>query len=140
MRPLDQSAPPLFAETSLSGEWSRLVRFCAQLAGSGEAAEDLAQETLYEAWRHRDQLHDPQGQARWLNAIARNVCLRWRQQRGRDCAHLLQPNLRTLEEPDALAQELTDAADLEVDLERSELAELLDRALHLRSEVHTSEL
>ena len=59
MRPSDQSEPPIFAETTLSSERSRLVRLCTQLTGSSEAAEDLAQETLYEAWHHRDQLHDP---------------------------------------------------------------------------------
>jgi len=131
MRPSDQSALPIFAETTLSGEWSRLVHLCTQLTGSSEAAEDLAQETLYEAWRHRDQLHDPQGQARWHNAIARNVCLRWRKLRGRDSAHLLQHSERNLGESDSLDQELVDPADLEGDLERSELADLLERALHL---------
>ena len=76
MRLSDQDGPLIFAETTLAGEWSRLVRLCTQLSGSSEAAEDLAQETLYEAWRHRDHLDDPQGQARWHTAIARNVCLR----------------------------------------------------------------
>jgi len=131
MRPADQCGPPIFAETTLSGERSRLVRLCTQLSGSSEAAEDLAQETLYEAWRHRDQLHDPQGQERWHNAIARNVCLRWRQLRFRDSAHLLQPSSHDPGEPDSLEQELADPADLEADLERSELADLLERALHL---------
>jgi RNA polymerase sigma factor (sigma-70 family) len=131
MRPADQCGPPIFAETTLSGEWSRLVRLCTQLSGSSEAAEDLAQETLYEAWRHREQLHDPQGQERWHTAIARNICLRWRTVRFRDSAHLLQPSSHDLEEPDSLEQELADPADLEVDLERSELADLLERALHL---------
>lgn len=131
MRPADQAGPPIFAETTLTGERSRLVRLCTQLSGSSEAAEDLAQETLYEAWRRRDQLHDPQGQARWHNAIARNVCLRWRQRRFHDSAHLLQPCSRDLGESDALEQELVDPADLEGDVERSELADLLERALHL---------
>jgi RNA polymerase sigma factor (sigma-70 family) len=76
-------------------------------------------------------LHDPQGQARWHNAIARNVCLRWRQNRGSEAAHLLQPCSSDLEEPDSLEQELADPADLEADVERSELAELLERALQL---------
>jgi RNA polymerase sigma-70 factor (ECF subfamily) len=131
MRPADQRGPPIFAATTLSGEWSRLVRLCTQLSGSSEAAEDLAQETLYEAWRHRDQLHDPQGQERWHNAIARNVCLRWRQLHFRDSAHLLQPSSHALGEPASLEQELADPADLEADVERSELADLLERALHL---------
>jgi len=131
MRPSDQCEPPIFAEITLSGERSRLVRLCTQLSGSSEAAEDLAQETLYEAWRHRDQLHDPQGQTRWHNAIARNVCLRWRTLRFRDSVYSLQPCSRDLGEPDSLEQELADPADLEGDLERSELADLLNRALHL---------
>jgi RNA polymerase sigma factor (sigma-70 family) len=131
VRPSDLSEPPIFAEAALSGEWSRLVRLCHLLTGNSEAAEDLAQETLYEAWRHRDQLRDPQGQRRWLNAIARNVCLRWRQQRGRDAAHLLLPGMGHLEDAGEGETELADPADLEMDLERAELAELLDRALQL---------
>jgi RNA polymerase sigma factor (sigma-70 family) len=131
VRSSDQGEPSIFAQTTLAGEWSRLVRLCTQLSGSSEAAEDLAQETLYEAWRHRDQLHDPQGQARWLTAIARNVCLRWRASRFRDSAHLLQPSSHGLGEPSALEQELADPADLEADVERSELADLLVRALQL---------
>jgi len=131
VRPSDQCGPTTFAETTLSGEWSRLVRLCTQLSGSSEAAEDLAQETLYEAWRHRDRLHDPQGQARWHTAIARNVCLRWRTLHLRDTTHLLQPSSHDLGEPGSLEQELADPADLEADVERSELADLLERALHL---------
>src|SRR5258706_905022 len=130
MRPSDQCQPPIFAETTLSDERSRIVHLCTQLSGSSEAAEDLAQETLYESWRHRDRLHDPQGQARWHNAIARNICLRWREQSFRDSAHLQQSE-HDLGEPDALDQELVDPADLEGEVERSELVDLLERALHL---------
>ena len=63
-------------------ERARLVRLCAVLSGDREAAEDLAQETLLEAWRHRHKLTDPHGADRWLTAIARNVCLRWVRTRG----------------------------------------------------------
>jgi len=129
--PSDQGGSSIFAETTLAGEWSRLVRLCTQLTGSSQAAEDLAQETLYEAWRHRDRVHDPQGQVSWHNAIARNVCLRWRTLRLRDAAHLLQPSSHGLGEPGSLEQELADPTDLEADVERSELAGLLERALQL---------
>jgi RNA polymerase sigma-70 factor (ECF subfamily) len=64
-------------------ERARLVRLCAVLTGDREVAEDLAQETLLEAWRHRDGLTDAAGADRWLSAIARNVCLRWARTRGR---------------------------------------------------------
>lgn len=58
-------------------ERARLVRLCAAISGDREVAEDLAQETLLEAWRHRHKLTDARGADRWLAAIARNVCLRW---------------------------------------------------------------
>jgi RNA polymerase sigma factor (sigma-70 family) len=64
-------------------ERERLVRLCAAISGDREAAEDLAQETLLEAWRHRHRVTDPRGADRWLAAIARNVCLRWGRTRGR---------------------------------------------------------
>ena len=57
-----------------SQERARLVHLCATITGSGEAAEDLAQETLLEAWRHLDGLRDPEKRAQWLSGIARNVC------------------------------------------------------------------
>lgn len=77
-------------------ERARLVGVCAALSGDRDAAEDLAQETLLEAWRHRHKLADPRGADRWLTAIARNVCLRW----GRTRAVLPIP---TDEVPDAPA-------------------------------------
>ena len=62
----------------------RLVRLCAVISGDPAAAEDLAQETLLEAWRNAHKLHDPSGAERWLAAIARNVCLRNARRRGRE--------------------------------------------------------
>ncbi|HEY7093499.1 MAG TPA: RNA polymerase sigma factor [Ktedonobacterales bacterium] len=75
-------------QTALATERPRLVAFCAHLSGSWDAAEDLAQETLLEAWRARDRLHDADGLTPWLIAIARNVCLRWRRSKGRESAYL----------------------------------------------------
>jgi RNA polymerase sigma-70 factor (ECF subfamily) len=70
----------------LESERRRLVRLCAAMSGDREAAEDLAQETLLEAWRNRHKLRDPAGAERWLSAIARNVCLRWARRRGREAS------------------------------------------------------
>jgi RNA polymerase sigma factor (sigma-70 family) len=116
------------AETML--ERARLVRLCARLTGNVDAAEDLAQETLLEAWRHSYKLHDPQGRDRWLAAIARNVCRRWAREQGRAL-----PRLVRLDESydcgDNLDEEPADDFDVDVELERHELAELLDRALGL---------
>jgi RNA polymerase sigma factor (sigma-70 family) len=54
------------------------------MSGEYSVAEDLAQETLLEAWRHRHKLRDASGADRWLAAVARNVCLRWRRRSGRE--------------------------------------------------------
>src|SRR5690242_15931439 len=96
----------------------RLVRLCAAISGDPAAAEDLAQETLLEAWRNAHKLHDPSGAESWLAAIARNVCLRDARRRGRDPVLLR----------DGAADE---RIDLDADVERAELLELLDRALAL---------
>lgn len=64
-------------------ERRRLVRLCAAITGDHQAAEDLAQETLLEAWRNAHKLTDPAGADRWLAAVARNVCLRWSRRRHR---------------------------------------------------------
>jgi hypothetical protein len=44
-------------------ERAHVVRLCTALTGNSEVAEDLAQETLLEAWRHLDGLHTPHGRA-----------------------------------------------------------------------------
>ena len=102
-------------------ERRRVVRLCAAITGDRDAAEDLAQETLLEAWRNRHKVRTADGADAWLAAIARNVCLRWARRQGR------QSELVPIEHDVPLAADV----DLEVDLERTELAELLDRALAL---------
>lgn len=106
----------------LGSQRDRLVRLCTLLSGDHIAAEDLAQETMLEAWRQRERLVDWSGAARWLDAIARFVCLRWRRRQGRFVAH---------HDDDALAAAPDTAPDLDAALEHAELADLLDRALGL---------
>src|SRR4029450_13847686 len=72
-----QPAEIFQAEGALPSEWPRLVRLCAHFTGDRDAAEDLAQETLIEAWRQQDRVYDWQGYSSWLSAIARNLSLRW---------------------------------------------------------------
>jgi RNA polymerase sigma-70 factor (ECF subfamily) len=103
-------------------ERRRLVRLCTALTGDRQVAEDLAQETLLEGWRNAHKLHDPSGSDRWLAAIARHVCRRWARRQGRDLAALV---------PLEAGGDPPGTLDLDVELERSELAELLDRALGL---------
>jgi RNA polymerase sigma-70 factor (ECF subfamily) len=118
-------------EAALPAERPRLVRLCARLSGAPEVAEDLAQETLVEAWRNLHKLADPRGCARWLSAIARNVCLRWRAARRPAPLPLAAPvscdDTTSLDDGPWLAA----ADDIEVELERGELVDLLDRALAL---------
>jgi RNA polymerase sigma-70 factor (ECF subfamily) len=104
-----------------AGERDRLVRLCIRLTGDPDAAEDLAQETLLEAWRHEADLRNPERWSRWLSGIARNVCLRWMRQRGQERAST----------GAAEVDELPGGDDLELELEREEIAALLDRALGL---------
>ncbi len=116
--------------TAMLSERARLVRLCAHLTGDMDATEDLAQEALYEALRNEHKLHDTSGYSRWLAAIARNVCLRWARRRARESARLV----RLLSDemtPLDLDWWATRDFDLEVELERDELAELLDRAMAL---------
>lgn len=56
----------------VSTEREVLVRYCARYTGESDVAEDLAQQTLLQAWRHEQQLRDPQARRGWLLGIARN--------------------------------------------------------------------
>lgn len=105
-------------------EWSRLVGLCAHISGSPDAAEDLAQESLIEAWRHAGKLRNPNAQRAWLSGIARNVALRWRRQRAHDAER--QERLEAQERAAPLRVTSDHAG---VAVEHDELAVLLDRAL-----------
>ncbi|HEY7358740.1 MAG TPA: RNA polymerase sigma factor [Ktedonobacterales bacterium] len=117
-------------EASLALERPRLVGLCARLTGRSDIAEDLAQETLLEAWRHLNDLRDQQKFPQWLSGIARNVCLRWQQKQGKEASHAA-PALHSFDSPDKPAEQIADDFDLEIHLDRKELIELLDRALAL---------
>ena len=116
------AAARVHAELWREPERRRLVRLCAAVTGDRDAAEDLAQETLLEAWRNLHKLRDPTGADRWLAAIARNVCRRWARRRGRDLAFL---------EPTEREPLRSEGLDVDDELERAELLQLLDRALAL---------
>ncbi|MBA3946336.1 MAG: RNA polymerase sigma factor [Herpetosiphonaceae bacterium] len=118
-------------EAMLASERSRLVRLCGYIVNNADVAEDLAQETLLEAWRYRHRLSDPQGTSAWLSAIARNVCLRWLRRNGRDQTRLVLPSTTAGNTVADVVDSLPDPFDIEVELERDELALLLDRALGL---------
>jgi len=114
-------------EQAFAGERGRLVGLCAALTGDVDVAEDLAQEVLLEAWRSIERLRDVELFSRWLSGIARNVCLRWRRKRGQQLAHLALQSIQDI----PLEEQLIADDDIEVELERKELIELLDRSLAL---------
>ncbi|CAA9214592.1 MAG: hypothetical protein AVDCRST_MAG26-262 [uncultured Chloroflexia bacterium] len=118
-----------FAETDgMAIERAALVRFCTRYTGDPHAAEDLAQQTLLQAWRHEQRLRDPQARRGWLLTIARNECLMWARSRGRETARWVE--LAWENEAEAQPQLAADV-DLELELERDDLARLLERALAL---------
>jgi RNA polymerase sigma factor (sigma-70 family) len=131
----------------LALERSRLVGLCARLTGDAGVAEDLAQETMLEAWRHLHELRDHEKFSAWLSGIARNICLRWRRKHGQDAAHILPSISSSLVESGAvptfleLEQLLPDTLDLEVALERKELpARLFPPMRSLRQRFRPAEL
>lgn len=118
-------------EAALPAQRARLVKFCAHLAGGTADADDLAQETLLEAWRSRDKLRDIEGLDAWLAAIARNVCSRRARRLGRDMAlvSLNAPERDATRMP--LEDRVADERDWFADLDRHDLITLLERALAL---------
>lgn len=64
-----------------------LWRFCLRLVANDRLrAEDVAQETLLRAWRHRAILEGPPGAVRaWLFTVARNIVIdEWRMRRAHE--------------------------------------------------------
>jgi RNA polymerase sigma factor (sigma-70 family) len=126
----------------LAQERVSLVRFCTSLTGNPSVAEDLAQETLLEAWRNFHKFSASSSQNaneqqthlhQWLFAIARNVCLRWGRAHHHDLTHVVpfaQYAADSEEQADG-EETLSSSFDIELELERDDLARLLDRALAL---------
>src|SRR5262249_33815491 len=109
-------------ETRLFGERTRLVRLCTRLTGNPDVAEDLAQETLLEAWRNLYKF-DQQGEAqdeswsKWLSAIARNVCKRWARDHYHDTTQVA-IFATTDDDENSLTDLLPSTESIELELER----------------------
>jgi len=123
---IDIAATSLFE--TFEAERPRLVRLCTQLSGNPALGDELAQETLVEAWKNSQKLTDPLGVSAWLSAIARNVCLRSRRNQGREISRIQDEVEFSDADTHTLARQ---EFDFETELDRSELLSLLDRALEL---------
>jgi RNA polymerase sigma-70 factor (ECF subfamily) len=109
---------------------------CAR-SSNRDAAEDLAQETLYKAWKHRSELRDSDRAAQWLmGSRATSVCGgdSGAPEAARYPISLAPCVVGEDDRPAGAALDtLADDFDLEGELERHELATLLDQAMALLS-------
>jgi RNA polymerase sigma-70 factor (ECF subfamily) len=112
-------------------ERTRLLRYCARVTADLQAAEDLVQQTLLEAWQHAHRISTPDLRGPWLFGVARNVCLRWLRTQGRDTARqvYLAPLTDDVDLPGAAEPAAPD--DPLADIERNDLVALLEQALAL---------
>lgn len=76
-RPSESASPNAeeAVERLFYGCEARLGRFLAQMVGNRSLAEDLLQDSFYEAFRCRDQLDNVEDPEAWLFGIARNRAL-----------------------------------------------------------------
>nr|WP_309697084.1 RNA polymerase sigma factor [Armatimonas sp.] len=107
-------------EKALESYRPRLVRLCARLSGSGEWAEELAQETLIEAWRNWHKLERGEVAFAWLARIAQFIVRRWQRKQAR---HFRREQSLTELDLELLSYEELGG------LEQEEVLHLLDRAL-----------
>lgn len=100
-----------------------LVRALSAWTGNLVVAEDLAQQTLIEAWKSSRQPIDAEWRP-WLFGIARNVLLRWRRDLARDLR-------RSIAAPanEAVLGAIAVERDIDADLEQREIVSLLHDVL-----------
>lgn len=101
-----------------------LVRAFTAWCGDPVTADDLAQETIFEAWRSERVPDDPAGWRPWLFGVARNVLLRWRRAEAKHRSQVI-----AAPEDDTHLMLAADAWGLDEMLERSDIVDLLDAAL-----------
>jgi RNA polymerase sigma factor (sigma-70 family) len=107
----------------------RLLRLARSQQIAPDAAEDIVQETLLEAWRSLENLRDEARFDAWLDGICRNVCLRHQRKQG--IAWARETVLDTTDDAIDPFTNLVDPAvfDPAEELTRRDIAFLLDRAL-----------
>ncbi len=115
----------------------RLLRLARLRGVPADAAEDVVQETLLEAWRCLDRLYDPTGFDRWLDEICRNICRRYARRHARPAARAPRDLQRPVDDGDdarlrcSTTFPIAMRADPIEELNRQDMALLLDHALGL---------
>ncbi len=104
--------------------WPKLLRI-AQAMGQAQVAEDIAQETLLEGWRHLDRVTSLLHFDAWLGAICRHVCHRHQHAQRFADSHTLDAEWGE----DAILGEAYQSPDPLEEVTRTELITLVDRAL-----------
>jgi RNA polymerase sigma-70 factor (ECF subfamily) len=135
--PGEQTTVPLVAsiEQLFSQAEPRLQRIARLQRVAPDAVDDVVQETLLEAWKSLDNLRDEARFAAWLDAICRNVCLRYQRKQGILRSREMTPQPESADEQtdneiDLLAQLADpDSFDPSEELERRDMIYLVDRAL-----------
>lgn len=117
----------LLEEFVRQDEREMLLRYCHRFTHDWSLAEDLTQQALLECWLKSEQLYCQEVRSSWLIGIARNVCLRWMRNRKQEQTRIatmsdLSPEAETIFEDDI---------DLVEEMERHELAQLVEKALAL---------
>lgn len=111
-------------ESEFAQDRAAVLRYCLRYTGDVDVAEDLTQLTMLEGWKHESELRDPAARQKWLLGIARNMCRMWGRTRVRERLRRVDASFEDDPWP-------ANEVDLEIELERAELATLLDRALAL---------
>ncbi len=122
-------------EERLAAARPRLQRIAHLRGVSPDAIEDVVQETLIEAWQHRERLHTPEGLPAWLDEICRNMCRRHARKQATYQRHMLSVYRNDDGEGmGTVSHLLANVPDPHVDdpleaLSHQDVATLLDRAL-----------
>ena len=78
---LEDATPAAAVEQLMASEGGRIYGLGLRICRDSAAAEDLAQETFLQAFRHWDQFEGRSEPSTWLYTIAGRICQRWGRQR-----------------------------------------------------------
>ncbi len=100
-----------FYETLVKSHSEELHRFASRLSGRMETAEDLLQETFYEAWRSLKSLRKPERARSWLFQILRHRWGHWQRDQSRRIAPTASLN-QAVTDPGLAREDETEALSL----------------------------